>query len=139
MVRAAARGAIAAMAMTGMRRVTTGLGLLRQTPPELVAAEGAPRAFARVPDEHRDEAIEIAHWLFGAAAGATYGALPRGVRRAWWGGPAYGLAIWAGFEAVAAPLLGVGGAPTRRAADRVSVAVDHVLYGLILAARPRGV
>ena len=127
------------MAMTGMRRVTTGLGVLRQPPPELVAAEGAPRLFARVPQEHRDEAVEVAHWTFGAAAGATFGALPRRVRRAWWGGPVYGLAIWAAFEAVAAPLLGTRGARRRRAVDRVSVGLDHVLYGVVLSARPRRV
>ena len=38
-IRGGARGAVAAMAMTGMRRVTTGLGLLERTPPDALARD----------------------------------------------------------------------------------------------------
>lgn len=43
---AAARGAVGAMAMTGMRVITTELGLLKQTPPQAVARQGARGARA---------------------------------------------------------------------------------------------
>ncbi len=121
------------MAMTGMRRVTKGLGLVGQAPPERVARQGFPGLLARVPEQHRDEAIELAHWTFGAAAAAVFGALPAAVRRRAWGGPVYGLAIWVAFETAFAPLvLGVRFAKRPRIAERLAVAGDHVLYGAVL-------
>jgi hypothetical protein len=134
----AARGVVAAMAMTGMRRVTKGLGLVRQAPPERVAHKGFPRLFARVPRQHRDLTIELGHWAYGALAGAAYGAAPEAIRRRAWAGPAYGLAIWVVFESSVAPFLFGPGEPGRRpSAERVAVAADHLLYGAVLAARAR--
>jgi hypothetical protein len=130
--RAAARGVVAAMAMTGMRRVTTGLGL-EQPPPEEMAehAAGVSKLFDLVPAERRDEAIEVTHWAFGGVAGALYGSLvPEGTRTRW-AGPVYGLAIWALFEAGLRPLLGVRNA-RRTTLTRVFVAADHALYGAIV-------
>ena len=132
---AAVRGVVAAMAMTGMRRMTTGVGLVRGTPPERIATEGVPALLAQVPPEHRDEAIELAHWAFGAAAGAVFGALPRSVRGAPWAGRAYGVAIWACFEGVLAAALGVGRQKERPASERLAIAADHILYGLIVSER----
>jgi hypothetical protein len=134
--RSAVQGVVAAMAMTGLRRVTTGLGLLRQPPPDLVAEEGAPGLFGRVPAEHREVAIELAHWAFGAAAGAGFGLLPAAARRHGWAGPAYGVAVWLGFEAGAAPALGLAGQRRWGVSDRLALAADHVLYGLVIAGRP---
>lgn len=124
------------MAMTGMRRVTKGFGLVASEPPERIARQGFPGLLARVPESRRDEVIELAHWAFGAAAGAAYGLLPPALRRRAWSGPAYGLAIWLGFEAGLAPLvLGVRFAKRPRTAERVAIAGDHVLYGAVLGAR----
>ena len=131
----AAIGVLAAMAMTGMRVVTVGVGLVRRTPPEEIAVEGVPRLFARVPPERREAALEVAHWAFGASAGAAFAFLPRAVRRTTWGGPAYGLAIWAVFEAAIAPLLGLRAPAERPAAERAAIVADHLLYGAIVAAR----
>jgi hypothetical protein len=133
---AAARGVVAAMAMTGMRKLTTGLGLVEQIPPEMVAEEGVPSLFARVPEAHRDEVVEVMHWAYGGVGGAVFGVLPRGFRRHRWAGPVYGLAVWLGFEAGIAPLLGLKGARQWRLAERAALAADHVLYGLVVAARP---
>ncbi len=119
---AALRGAIASMAMTGMRVVTVELGLVEQAPPQQIAGEGRGR---------RRAAVELAHWGFGAAGGAAYGALPRSWRDRPWTGPLYGLAIWSGFEATAA-LLGLPHADGPRPAERLAIAADHVLYGFIL-------
>ena len=114
----AIRGAVAAMAMTGMRAVTKDLGLVRATPPE----ETFP--------VRRRALVEVGHWAFGATAGAAYAALPERARRPRWSGPAYGLAIWAGFQAVA-PLTPRPEAE-RTVTERLAIAADHVLYGLIL-------
>jgi hypothetical protein len=121
------------MAMTGMRRVTTGLGV-EQPPPEEVAehAAGVSKLFDLVPPERRDEAIELAHWAFGGVAGALYGAVVRDGARTRWVGPAYGLAIWALFEAGLRPVLGVRPAETRTTLTRVLLAADHALYGAIV-------
>jgi hypothetical protein len=122
MAHAAMRGAIASMAMTGMRVVTVSLGLVEQAPPQQLAGEqSGPRRAA----------VEVAHWTFGAVAGAAYGALPAGLRQRSWTGPLFGLAIWTGFEATA-PVLGLPHAESGRASQRLAVAADHALYGFIL-------
>jgi hypothetical protein len=132
---AALRGVVAAMAMTGMRRVTVGLGLLPKPPPVEIATEGVPSLFSVVPPQLRGEAIELAHWAYGAAAGSAFGALPPAVRCRRWSGPAYGLATWALFEGVVAPALGLRGPKQRSFAERASIIADHVLYGAIVGAR----
>ena len=132
----AARGAIAAMAMTGMRRMTQGLGLVERPPPERMAREGVPGIFRLAPPDKRREAIELAHWAFGAGAGAAFGTLPRPLREHRLAGPVYGLAIWAGFELVLRRLFRLS-QPRRKARERVALAADHVLYGAVVAARPR--
>jgi uncharacterized membrane protein YagU involved in acid resistance len=133
-----ARGAVAAMAMTGVRRITTGLGLVDQPPPERIAREGFPHLLALVSREHQDEAIELAHWTYGAVAGGVYSLLPETLRRRRWSGPAYGLAIWALFEAGVVPLVfRMHSARNRRLVERLSIAADHVLYGIVVGARPQ--
>ena len=126
------------MAMTGMRRITTGLGLVEQTPPEALVEEARPGVFARIPTERRDEAIELVHWAVGAGAGALYGALPRRLRAAPLAGPVYGLAIWAVFEAAVSPLLGLRRAKEQRTLERAAIAADHVLYGAVVAGGANG-
>ena len=136
--RSAVRGVIASMAMTGMRRVTTGLGLLEQAPPEAIAdhGSGVSKLFDRVPPERRDEAVELAHWAFGGVAGALFAAVvPEGTRTRW-AGPAYGLAIWGLFETVLVPLLGLEHAKERTVMTRVVAAADHALYGAIVGNTP---
>ncbi|HEY1508051.1 MAG TPA: hypothetical protein VGF93_03555 [Solirubrobacteraceae bacterium] len=125
---AAMRGAIASMAMTGMRVATVSLGLVEQPPPQQLAGEqtGPRRAV-----------VEVAHWSFGAVAAAAYGALPKPWRRRPWTGPIYGLLIWTGFEATA-PLLGLPHAERAGVKQRLAIAADHAVYGFILdETRPR--
>lgn len=135
-LRGAARGAVGAMAMTGLRVVTTELGLVEQTPPEAVSrqrARGLRALVRRAPRRQRRGLVEVAHWGFGAAGGAAFGALPGAVRRRGWAGPAYGLVVWLGFELGIAPLLGLKQATRVRVVDRLALAVDHLLYGLVLS------
>lgn len=137
---AALRGAVAAMAMTGMRVVTVGLGIVEEPPPQAIFRQRARGLLRLVPRKRRSAAIELAHWGYGAAGGAVFGALPEDLRRQRWAGPLYGLVVWAGFEVVLAPLLGLEQAKKPRPLDRAALAADHLLYGLVLSEfrqRPR--
>jgi hypothetical protein len=132
----AARGAVGAMAMTGMRVMTTELGLLEQTPPQAISrqrARGLRGLLRRAPPRQRTGLVEGAHWAFGAGGGAAFGALPRAVRRRRWAGPIYGLVIWLGFELGIAPALGLSQSKRLRPIDRLALAADHVLYGVVLS------
>jgi hypothetical protein len=119
---AALRGAIASMAMTGMRTVTVSLGLVEQAPPQQLAGEASGRRRAN---------IELAHWAFGAIGAMGFGALPGSWRARPWTGPIYGLAVWGGFE-LTAPLLGLSHAEGVRMIERIATAADHLLYGFVL-------
>lgn len=128
-------GAVAAMAMTGMRNVTTGLGLMRRTPPERIVSEAAGLV-GRIPEGKRQAATELAHWGYGAGAGAVFAAVPWPVCRRAWAGPVYGMAIWGVFEIAIAPALGLK--PGDRApAERAALAGDHLLYGALVGAATR--
>ena len=120
------------MAMTGMRRVTTDLGLVQQPPPERIATEGVPGLFARLDPEHRETAIELCHWGVGAVGGIGFVIVPAALRRRRWAGPAYGLAILGVFEAAIAPRLGIVANKQRTVSERLALAGDHILYGIVL-------
>lgn len=78
-LRGAGRGAVGAMAMTGMRVVTTELGLVEETPPQAVSRQpgGARALLHRAPRRQHRGLIEITHWAFGAGDGAAVGTLPK--------------------------------------------------------------
>jgi hypothetical protein len=130
---AAMRGAVAAMAMTGMRAFTTHVGLVDEAPPRAIFRQKARGLARMVPRKKRRAAEELAHWGYGAAGGAAFAVLPDGVRRRAWAGPVYGLVTWVGFEAALAPLLGLSQAKEPRVAERIALAADHLLYGLVLS------
>ncbi len=129
---AAARGTVGAMAMTGMRMLTVSLGIVEQAPPQAIFKQKARGLMAIAPRKKRRAVMELAHWSYGAAGGAVFGLLPDEVRRRPYAGPIYGLAIWLGFEAGIAPMLGLSQAKKPRPVDRLGLAADHVLYGLVL-------
>ena len=132
-VHAGLRGAIAAMAMTGMRAFTVDLGIVEETPPQAILKQKARGLIRQVPKKHRRAAIELAHWGYGAGGGARFALLPEGLRRQAWAGPVYGLGVWLGFEIGLAPVLGLSQANRLRAAERLALAGDHLLYGLVLS------
>jgi hypothetical protein len=135
---ASLRGAIAAAAMTGMRAFTVDLGLVDQTPPQAIARQRAQGLLRRVPRGRRRAAIELAHWAYGAGGGAAFATLPERLRRRAWAGPVYGFVLWAGFELGVAPALGLMEGQKRRLPERLALATDHLLYGLVLSeTRPR--
>lgn len=133
--RAAARGAIAAMAMSGVRQATTSLGLVEHTPPEQLLKHAVPAVFYRVPVNRRPALVEFIHWSVGAVGGATFGLLPRPIRRRTWAGPVYGFVFWAAFEATVAKKLGID--PRRQGlGGQVALLLDHTLYGLVVGSSP---
>jgi hypothetical protein len=136
----ALRGAIAAMAMTGMRAFTVDAGIVEEPPPRAIVRQRAKGILRRVPRNRRRGAVELFHWGYGAGGGAVFALLPDAIRMRRWAGPAFGLAIWAGFEAGIAPALGLSQAKRSRPLDRVGLALDHLLYGFVLSemrSRPR--
>ena len=130
---AAMRGAIAAMAMTGMRIFTVDIGLVEQTPPQAIVKQRARGLIRMVPRKRRRAAVELAHWSYGALGGAAFAVIPGAVRRRGWAGPVYGLLVWLGFELGLAPLLGLTQARAFRPVDRAALAADHLLYGFVLS------
>jgi len=137
---AGVRGAVAAMAMTGMRALTQDLEVVHETPPEAIFKKRAAGLRRRVPRKRRRAAVEIAHWVYGAGGGVTFGLLPDALRRSPWAGPLYGLVIWLGFELGIAPAFGLTQAKRLRIAERMALAGDHLLYGFVLSEmrrRPR--
>ena len=124
------------MAMTGMRVMTTELGLLEQTPPEAVSrqrARGLRALLRRAPRRQRTGLVEAAHWAFGAGGGAAFGTLPRTLRHRRWAGPLYGLVVWLGFELGIAPALKLTQSKRLRPIDRLALAADHLLYGVVIS------
>jgi hypothetical protein len=140
LVGGALRGAVAAMAMTGMRTFTVNVGLVGQPPPQAIVRQRIPGMRRSLGARPRRRVLEEAfHWGYGAAGGVAFAALPPRLRAHRWAGPAYGLAIWLGFEAGIAPLLRLKQAGESRPAERAALAIDHLLYGLILSeGRDRG-
>lgn len=136
----AARGVVGAMAMTGARTLAGGVGIVQETPPEVVAGEAAGGFLAAVRPERREATVEFLHWAVGAGGGAMFGLLPAAARSRPWIGAAYGLGMWLVFEAVIAPVLGLGRRQQRRGGERLVLAADHLLYGLVLSGtrRPAG-
>ncbi len=130
--RAAMRGVIAAMAMTGMRSFTVALGLVKESPPRAIVRQTSKGMFRAVPKRLRRPAIELMHWGYGAVGGAMFAMLPENLRLRRWSGPVYGLILWLGFELVQAPLMGLDQAKKARPVERVALAVDHLMYGLVL-------
>ena len=137
---AAVRGAVAAMAMTGMRAFTVHAGLAKEPPPRAIFRQKARGVLRFVPRRQRRAVIELAHWGYGASGGAAFALLPDGLRRRAWAAPIYGLAVWLAYELGIAPALGLSHAKRVRPVERVAFAADHLLYGFVLSEmrrRPR--
>jgi hypothetical protein len=133
--RAAARGLVASMAMTGFRSFASGISPADATPPEAIVEHRAPEAVRRLPEHKRQATTELLHWAYGAAAGGAYGLLPRALRRQPATGPLYGLAIWLMFEVLLRPALRIPRTQSRPLAWRAVLAADHMLYGTVVAGR----
>jgi uncharacterized membrane protein YagU involved in acid resistance len=130
----AVRGAVAAMAMTGMRALTVNAGIVEQPPPQAIVRQRVP-GMGRFGAGRKKRRMfeELFHWGYGAGGGAAFAVLPEQIRGKAWAGPAYGVAIWLGFEVVIAPVLGLKQARQLRPAERGALLADHLLYGFVLS------
>lgn len=133
------RGTVAAMAMSAVRQVTTGLGLVEQTPPDAILKQRGLGVLIRLPRlaffvaRRQVALVELAHWGYGAGGGAAFALLPRSALEKPWAGPAYGFLTWMAFELTIAPVLGLEQTRRIRAVERLMFLGDHLLYGAILA------
>jgi hypothetical protein len=131
---AAVRGAVGAMAMTGMRTFTADVGLVRETPPQSIAKKRRPTGvLSYIPKSRRRAFVEVMHWTVGVTGGAVFGLMPDGLRRARWFGPVYGVGILLSYDFGIAPLLGLKQSRSPKAVEQAALIADHVLYGLILS------
>ena len=131
----AIRGAVGAMAMTGMRTFTADVGLLRETPPQSLAKKRRPTGvLSMVPKNRRRAAVELVHWSVGIVGGAIFGAVPDALRRAPAFGPLYGLGILMTYDFGVAPLLGLKQARRPKPGEQAALIADHLLYGFVLSA-----
>jgi hypothetical protein len=139
-LRAAMRGVVAAMAMTGVRVFADHAGLIKEEPPSRLVRKRARGLIRRLPRNRRRAAVELFHWLFGAVFGAVFGLLPERTRQTRWAGPVFGLAVWLGFELGVAPALGLQKRRWPRSRERLLFLLDHLLFGFVLSemrSRPR--
>ncbi|GAA0981984.1 hypothetical protein GCM10009551_026110 [Nocardiopsis tropica] len=134
--RGALRGVVGAMAMSGMRQVAVGVGAIERTPPDAVLKEGVPLLLESVPEHRRSAAVELAHWGYGATAGAAFALLPARLRRSRLTGPVYGVAVWGLFEVAVAPVLGLAHARGSRPRERWALLIDHVVFGFVVGTPP---
>jgi hypothetical protein len=145
LVRGLVRGTVAAMAMTGVRQVTTGLGLVEQTPPDAIIKQRAPGLLVRMPRlaffvaKRQTALVELAHWFYGAG-GAAFTMLPDSVRhRSVAAGIGYGLFTTLVFELGIVPILGLDKfkkiRPIEQSRYQPGEAPEFVLEGQDLCAR----
>jgi uncharacterized membrane protein YagU involved in acid resistance len=137
---AAFRGAVGAMAMTGVRVFADHADLIRESPPNRLSRKHGGGLMKAVPRRRRRMTVELVHWSMGAVFGALFGLLPESVRRRAWAGPAYGLLVWLGFDSLLAPALGLTSRGWPRGRERAVFLADHALFGLVLSemrTRPR--
>ena len=135
-LRGAVRGTVGAMAMTGMRQASVGLGLIERTPPDEILRQGVPPLVEAFPENRRTAVIELAHWSYGASAGTVFALLPRRLRASRLAGPVYGVLAWGLFEVLLAPALGLGHARREASRERWALLADHVFFGLVVGAPP---
>lgn len=77
----------------------------------------------------------LSHFGYGAAMGALYGPLARALKLPpWLGGPAYGLAVWAGNYLGVLPALNILKPATEHPPRRTAVMIAaHLVWGLSTA------
>ena len=101
-----------------------------QTPPPVVLAENV--AGHRLPEQERELALLGIHWIFGAVAGAVYGALVEvEPSLGAWRGAAFGITLNRITHESILPRLGLTApSPSRPTQERISEWVTHAVYGV---------
>ena len=136
--RRAIEGAVAGVAatavMTGVRMAADRVGIHERRPAHSVIVRRLRGVTGRKPWGHEAETTAtIAHYAFGAAAGAAYAVVAPRRARVRGLGILYSVAIWLVSYFGVLPWLRLMPCPERDATGRqVVLAVDHVVYGLVL-------
>ena len=119
-------------------------GILSQEPPARVVDRATAEADVAPAPEERTGAMVGSHLLYGAGAGAIYGALAaRAPLPAATAGTGFGLVVWAAGYLGWLPAAGIWPRPWRQpAGDALVPVAAHLVYGLALgigerALRPR--
>jgi putative membrane protein len=101
-----------------------------QTPPPVVLAEQV--AGRSLPDKERQLALQGIHWIFGALAGAVYGALVEfEPSLGAWRGAAFGITLNRLTHESILPKLGLSAPPGQQPTqERISEWVTHAAYGV---------
>jgi putative membrane protein len=101
-----------------------------QTPPPVVLAENV--AGHRLPEPDRQLALQGIHWIFGALAGAVYGALVEvEPSLGAWRGAAFGITLNRITHESILPRLGLTAPPgLQPTQERISEWVTHAAYGV---------
>ncbi|MFC6578008.1 DUF6789 family protein [Planomonospora parontospora] len=133
LVRGAAGGVLATAVMSVVMVAGEKAGLMGDQPPKRIVRAALPG------HRHRSKPGEgvlgaIAHFGFGAGAGAVYGLLSRGRRIAPPLGVVYALGIWVGSYAGWVPRLGIlPSIPRDRPGRPLVMGTAHAVYGAALA------
>lgn len=142
LIRGAAAGLAATVPMTvameGLRAVLPAEQHRRMPPREIVdrTIDKTVEKTGEGLDLDRDDRIvltTLAHFAFGAAAGAVYGAITGSRRSSVLKGIAYGLGVWAVAYGVGLPSLGLHRAAARDTSSRNEVLIaSHLVWGAFL-------
>lgn len=142
LIRGAAAGLAATVPMTvameGLRAVLPAEQHRRMPPREIVdrTIDKTVEKTGEGLDLDRDDRIvltTLAHFAFGAAAGAVYGAITGSRRSSVLKGIAYGLGVWAVAYGVGLPSLGLHPAAARDTTNRNEVLIaSHLVWGAFL-------
>ncbi|MFC4058566.1 DUF6789 family protein [Planomonospora corallina] len=132
LLRGAAGGVLATAVMSAVMVAGERAGLMGDQPPKRIVRAMLPGGRYR-PKPGEGVLGAVAHFGFGAAAGALYGVLARGRRVAPPIGVAYALGIWVGSYAGWVPRLGIlPSIPHDRPGRPAVMAAAHVVYGAAL-------
>ena len=106
--------------------------LVERVYPPRVPGEPEPPAGHQLATVSKAVASESTHWVFGAAAGAAYGALaeyyPAATSR---DGISFGMTLMALTHESSLPAMGIAQAPaTQSTRERTSEMASHIIYGL---------
>lgn len=101
-----------------------------QTPPPVILAEQV--AGHELPGNQRQLAMQGIHWIFGAVAGAIYGAMVEyEPSLGAWRGAAFGIALNRITHESLLPRMGLTSPPAQQPAqERISEWVTHAAYGV---------
>lgn len=142
------RGAAAGMAATVPMTITMAAlhaGLpreqFRRMPPREVVDRTVEKAgeAAHLDEGDRIAITTVAHFAFGAVAGALYGGMAGSRRSSVLSGIGFGVAVWALAYGVGLPSLGLHPAAAKDTSDRNEVLIaSHIVWGATLGALSKG-